>query len=168
MQNRNQEGRTTVVQGTGIGSREGFYFTIDKPLGIITVTAPRSILEKVSDYVEHLREELNKQVIIEAKILEVQLDNSSTKGIDWSELLKDSKFNFLMTFGKAGQIYPTEGVKFLESVTMTRDSFDLVLNFLDEFGTVNVLSNPKISLLNGQPAMILAGKPRAILTRSQQ
>ncbi len=147
-----------LMQGTGRGSREGFYFTIDKPLGIITVTAPRSILDKVQTYVDNLHEALCRQVIIEAKIIEVQLDDSSSKGVDWSQLLKDSPFTFEMTFGKNGQIYPTDGIKFLESVTMTRAPFDLVLNFLDEFGNVKVLSNPKLSLLNGQPAMITGGK----------
>ena len=156
--NQDRSQGNEVVQGTGRGSREGFYFTIDKPLGIITVTAPRSILDKVRTYVDTLREELCKQVIIEAKIIEVQLDDSSSKGVDWSQLLKDSPFTFHMTFGKNGQIYPTDGVKFLESVTMTRAPFDLVLNFLDEFGNVRVLSNPKLSLLNGQPAMITGGK----------
>ncbi len=154
----NEQGQNDVVQGTGRGSREGFYFTIDKPLGIITVTAPRSILEKVRKYVDTLHDALCRQVIIEAKIIEVQLDDSSSKGVDWSQLLKDSPFTFEMTFGKNGQIYPTDGVKFLESVTMTRAPFDLVLNFLDEFGNVKVLSNPKLSLLNGQPAMITGGK----------
>ncbi len=157
-QHRGQGQGTKVASGTGRGTREGFYFTIDKPLGIITVTAPRSILEKVKAYVDNLHEALCKQVIIEAKIIEVQLDDSSSKGVDWSQLLKESPFTFNMTFGKNGQIYPTDGIKFLESVTMTRAPFDLVLNFLNEFGNVKVLSNPKLSLLNGQPAMITGGR----------
>ncbi len=162
--NQQSDGRQ-VIQGTGEGTRKGFYFTIDKPLGIVTVTAPRSILEKVEDYLDHLHEMLSKQVVIEAKIIEVDLDDSNTKGVDWSGLLKDSAFNFHMTFGKNGQIYPTDGIKFLESVTMTREPFDLVLNFLDEFGNVKVLSNPKLSLLNGQPAMITGGKTTRYIDR---
>ncbi len=156
--NTQQTENSQVVQGTGEGSRKGFYFTIDKPLGIVTVTAPRTILEKVENYLDHLHEMLSKQVVIEAKIIEVDLDDSNSKGVDWSGLLKNSAFNFHMTFGKNGQIYPTDGIKLLESVTMTREPFDLIINFLDEFGNVKVLSNPKLSLLNGQPAMITGGK----------
>ncbi|NPA94098.1 MAG: hypothetical protein GXO58_01575, partial [Thermodesulfobacteria bacterium] len=154
-----------IVQGTGEGTRRGFYFTIDKPLGIVTVTAPRSILEKVEDYLDHLHEVLSKQVVIEAKIIEVDLDDSNSQGVDWTELLKDSPFNFQVTFGKSGQIYPTDGIKLLESVTMTREPFNLVLNFLDEYGNVKVLSNPKLSLLNGQPAMITGGKTTRYIDR---
>ncbi len=157
-QNSHQADGANVVQGTGEGTRKGFYFTIDKPLGIVTVTAPRSILEKVESYLDHLNEMLSKQVVIEAKIIEVDLDDSNSKGVDWSGLLKDSKFNFHMTFGKNGQIYPTDGIKLLESVTMTREPFDLIVNFLDKYGNVKVLSNPKLSLLNGEPAMITGGK----------
>ncbi len=152
------ETQTAQGQNEAFGNREGFYYTIDKPLGIITVTAPRSILVKVKDYIDNLKKVLSRQVVIEAKILEVQLDDTDSKGIDWSNLLKDSHFNFHMTFGENGQIYPTDGIKFLESVTMTRDNFDLVVSFLNEFGKVNLLSNPKLSLLNGQPAMITGGR----------
>ncbi len=156
--NNNQAKNANLMQGTGEGTRKGFYFTIDKPLGIVTVTAPRSILDKVADYLNNLHDMLSKQVVIEAKIIEVDLDDSNSKGVDWSELLKNSAFNFHMTFGKNGQIYPTDGIKFLESVTMTREPFNIIINFLDEFGNVKVLSNPKLSLLNGQPAMITGGK----------
>ncbi len=159
------DGNNRLVQGTGEGTRRGFYFTIDKPLGIVTVTAPRSILEKVEDYLNHLHEMLSKQVVIEAKIIEVDLDDSNSQGVDWTDLLKESPFNFHMTFGKNGQIYPTDGIKLLESVTMTREPFNLVLNFLDEYGNVKVLSNPKLSLLNGQPAMITGGKTTRYIDR---
>ena len=64
------------------------YF-IDKPVGLITVTAPRPLLEKLDVYFKSLKKELYKQVVIEAKILEVQLDDSSSIGLDWNLLLKN-------------------------------------------------------------------------------
>ena len=161
---QNQE-ENVIAQGTGAGERNGFFFTIDKPLGIVTVTAPRSMLEKVENYIDNINRELSRQVIIEAKIVEVQLDDITSTGIDWSGLLKDRRFDFHAEFGgDGGQIYPTDGIKLLRSVTMAPIDFSLVLNFLNEYGNVNILSNPKLSLLNGQPAMITGGVTERIIS----
>ena len=144
---------------TGQSNREGFFYTIDKPLGIITVTAPRSMLEQVENYISALKKELSRQVVIEAKILEVELSKNYQKGIDWSSLLKDSKFDFNVLFGgPGGQIYPEKGIKFISKVNLADKGFTLLLNALGEYGNVKVLSNPKLTLMNGQPSMITVGE----------
>ena len=139
--------------------RENFFYLIDKPLGIVTVTAPRSLLVQVETYLETLKKELSRQVMIEAKIIEVKLDSNTQKGIDWTELFKDSLFTAHVTFGSYGQIYPRrEGAKFIGRVDLIKGNINLLLNFLEEHGKVKVLSNPKLALLNGQPAMITVGE----------
>ncbi len=140
------------------GDREGFFYTIDKPLGIITVTAPRSLLGQVESYIDALKKELSRQVMIEAKIIEVQLSDGYQQGVDWSELLEHSSFSTTLTFGDAGRIYPKEGVKFISRVDVSAKTFNLFLSALNRYGTVRVLSNPKIALLNGHPAMITVGE----------
>jgi general secretion pathway protein D/MSHA biogenesis protein MshL len=140
------------------GDMGKFFYLIDKPLGIVTVTAPRSILAHVEIYFEALKKEFSRQVIIEAKIIEVYLDNSSQMGIDWSNLLKDSSFRAKVTFGDNGRIYPGDGIKFISGLNLFREEFSIFLNFLEEYGSVKVLSNPKLTLLNGQPAMISVGE----------
>ena len=159
---RNNQGRDTnsdSEEADNTNIPNGIFYTIDKPLGIITVTAPRSLLEQVESYVTNLNRELSRQVVIEAKIIEVHLNNASKKGIDWAGLLRDHQFNFTTTFGDAGVIF-TGGsfTKFIDSISMDDNQFNLVLNFLDDFGDVKVLSNPKISLMNGQPGIITGGK----------
>lgn len=171
-----------------ISKRKGFYYTIDKPLGIVYVTAPRSVMERVEDYMETLNRELSRQVVIEAKLLEVQLTDDTTQGVDWSSLLKESQFNFEMALGSAasyidptgstlwyshtdamldtwGQLYPTEGVKLLRGINVQNKDVGLIVDFLSDFGDVKILSNPKISLLNGQPGLITGGKTQTIIDR---
>ncbi|MCW5199513.1 hypothetical protein VU05_02120, partial [Desulfobulbus sp. F1] len=62
-------------------------YTIDKPVGLIIVNAPRSLQKKVSDYFLALEKELYKQIVIEAKIIEVQLNDSSSLGVNWHQIL---------------------------------------------------------------------------------
>jgi general secretion pathway protein D/MSHA biogenesis protein MshL len=106
--------------------------------------------------VETLKEEMYKQISIEAKILEVTLEQSSEKGIDWSGLLKDRAFQFEASFGNLGQIYPDSG-GFIDTITLQAKSFELVLDALEEQGSTKVLANPRISVMNGQPAVIYVG-----------
>ena len=134
------------------------YYTIDKPVGLITVTAPRSLVEKVGNYIENLKKELYRQVSIEAKIVEVTLSADNRTGINWEDLLQNpnSPFNLSMDFQKLNPFYRDFGTqnKFL---TINTQNFGLVLDAIEEQGHVEVISNPKISVMNGQPAMISVG-----------
>jgi general secretion pathway protein D/MSHA biogenesis protein MshL len=135
------------------------YYIIDKPVGLITVTAPRPVLEKVESYIVTLKKSLYQQISIEAKILEVQLNDASSIGINWSNVLKDFDINGLIEFGD-----PTTGAvrlganQFVSRIRLADKSFNVLLNALNEQGETKVLSNPKISVMNGQPAMITVGK----------
>lgn len=149
-------------ENKGAGDREGYFYTIDKPLGIVTVTAPRSILDQVESYFDTLKKEMSRQVVIEAKIIEVYLNNDSQKGIDWTNLLKSNStlgdaFNFKVTFGNNGVLVPKNGAKFIGKFSIDDKAFKLFVHAMEEYGTVNILSNPKLSLMNGQSAMMTVG-----------
>ena len=151
-----EEEQQLAPQGATITQTSSGFYSVDPSLGLITVTAPRPLLDKVEIYVDTLKEEMYKQISIEAKILEVTLTKSSEKGIDWSGLLKDSAFEFNVEFGKGGQIYPDDA-NFIDTITLGAKSFALVLDALEEQGSTKVLANPRISVMNGQPAVIYVG-----------
>lgn len=163
------------------------YYLIDKPVGLITVTAPRPILDKVEAYFTSLRKEIYKQVSIEAKIIEVQLTDDSAVGINWTNVLKNFDINGAVQFGaqtlgggvtQVGQVFPyvfsndTDGkwnngtnhgsvydpTRLVSNVRINTSNFDVFLNALKTEGNTKILSNPKISVLNGQPSMISVGR----------
>ena len=160
---------------------------IDQPIGLITVTAPRPILDKVEAYLTSLRKEIYKQISIEAKIIEVQLIDSSAIGINWTQVLENFNIAGAVRFGAQtlgggvtsfGQIFPyvfsndTDGkwnngtnhgasydpTRLVSNVSINTANFDVFLNALKTQGNTKILSNPKISVLNGQPAMISVGR----------
>jgi len=184
-----------VAKAEKKGDRAGFYYTIDKPLGIITVTAPNSIHNKINSYINKLKEETSRQVIIEAKILEIQLNEDNQKGVNWQQLLGDVENGFVANLGfgrdtvrqyrlednslypygipnpSAGTftytvidpnlIYPTEGGKLLSSIALSDKLFSVFIGALNQYGNVKVLSSPKLTLLNGQNAVLTAGRSEA-------
>lgn len=143
------------------------YYTIDKPIGLITVTAPRPLLQQIEQYLNNLKTQLFRQISIEAKIVEVELTGGSTTGIDWAGVLSGKQVDF-QVFGSNGIIYPnrrrdspdniiTAG-RVITQVAIGPNPFTLLLDAIASQGKTNVLANPKISVLNGQPAMISVGE----------
>lgn len=144
------------------------YYSIDKPIGLITVTAPRPLVEKIAVYIENLKTELYRQISIEAKIVEVSIDNSESRGIDWTNFLSGKALD-LTLFGSPpvalastanGIIYdPNRDLRgrAVSQVSIGPNPFSLALNFLDTQGDTTVLANPKLSIMNGQPGLITAG-----------
>ena len=169
------ESEQKVQQATRRITLGSSYYTINQSIGLITVTAPRPLLEKVELYIDTLKKELFRQVVIEAKIIEVYLQDNSRIGIDWSQVLKNFNLTGLVEFGtggllgqvwpwnppddrKPGANYPTEYPdKMVYKVSMQAVPFNVMLNALNEQGEATVLSNPKITVMNGQPAVISVG-----------
>lgn len=136
---------------------DGAFFVIDKSIGVITVTAKPIILKNVEDYINNLKKQLYQQISIEAKIIEVYLQDNSKIGLDWTTVLKDFAVTGTTTFGANGQVYPSSG-PFVSNVSINPVSFSVLLNALNEQGDTRVLANPKLTVLNGQPAIISVGK----------
>ena len=133
--------------------------TYDRPLGIITVTAPRGVLQRTDRYFANLKKELYRQVMIEAKIVEVELTENNRTGINWNELL-DAAFNFKLDFQKLNPYLivnepTTEENHFL---TIADKDFSLLLDLIEDQGHTEILANPKITVMNGQPALINVGE----------
>ena len=181
-------------------SASGNKYTIDKPVGLVTVHAPRPLLDKLEIYFKNLKRELYKQISIEAKVIEVHLDDRSSIGLNWNLLLKNlSVAGGQAIFGKSrghttsnttsatdgwshdyddnglitGDIINPAGSTAVSAATVITNgisesgaalislaafSFDSFLNAVKEQGQTTILSNPKLSVLNGQPALITVGK----------
>lgn len=127
------------------------------------VSSPAWIfLRSSATYLNNLKTELYRQVSIEAKIVEVAIDDSESRGIDWTNFMTGHQANFQL-FGPNGIIYSPDrslrerGVSQISLPNQSLNPFSIALNFLDTQGHTTVLANPKLSIMNGQPGLITAG-----------
>ncbi len=88
-----------IQQASRRVSSGGVQYFIDKPVGIVTVVAPRPLLDELQQYFDSLTGELYKQIAIEAKIIEVRLVDNSSIGMNWNQVFKNFDVNGLVTFG---------------------------------------------------------------------
>ncbi|MEJ2164399.1 MAG: secretin N-terminal domain-containing protein [Desulfobacterales bacterium] len=106
-----------------------------------------------------------KQVIIEAQILEVELTDDMTLGVQWDKILGDGRI--ATRFGRAvlpqeagGSPVPKEGVGLFSSLVTgvgTSHQFAIALDVLQEKTKVNILSTPRIMAIHGKPARVQVG-----------
>ncbi len=149
-------------------------FTIDESLGIVTVNASPSLQKHVADYIDTFKSWLYRQVAIRADVIEVVLSEESSRGIDWSEVLKASErdtplISGTVKFGDSNKVYYVDysdpsnpqrqkGIRLLGEVDLSPIDFNLLVNALDEQGTVRILSQPRLNLLNGSPGVLTVGE----------
>ncbi len=132
------------------------YYMIDKPIGLITVTAPRTFLSRVESYIESLKKVVYRQISIEAKIVEVTLEGDTRTGIDWTDLLNGKAISGFIDL-QHNTIGYRSGMDYEQFLSFGNISFNVLLDAMEEQGHVEVLANPRVSVMNGQPSLISVG-----------
>ncbi len=125
--------------------------------GIITVRATSKQHEKIQEFIDKVMVSAQRQVLIEATIVEVQLSDNYQQGIDWSKLRIGGKGFNISQRGTAGLPAANTGSMFtLGYLNPTSVLGNLAANIslLESFGKVKVLSSPKLSVMNNQTAML--------------
>lgn len=120
-------------------------YTLHKQAGLIMVRGTAQQHEEIVQYLEKLRETASAQVVIEAKIIEVTLDNEFKSGINWRQLGDVVRLTAPM-----GAVHTRDFISF----SVEHEQFSSILNMVKKFGTVRTLSNPRLTVMNNQPAML--------------
>jgi general secretion pathway protein D len=148
---------------------------INPEAGMITVTGTERQINRVAKYIHVLTKQIKSQVLIDVRILSVTFDDSTTSGVDWTQLysLQNLTIDSLAFARKHVGSYtftagtgittvtpsitanPSNGqVINLTSSTSVKD----VVKFLSTQGDVKSISSPRVMTLNNQPALISVGQ----------
>ncbi len=151
--------------------------TVNAQSGVISIRAYPAELKNIERYVNSLQTSLNRQVILEAKILEVVLDDTYQAGIDWSVLGNPALINpatgtidNTAGMGQATNHRPNDDSEFnLPNFTgffalKINGNFKALIKLLQGQGNVQVLSSPHIATVNNQKAVIKVGSDEFFVT----
>ncbi len=138
---------------------------INRLSGTIQVTDWYKRVDEIEEFMQSVHRALHRQVQIEARIYEVNLNDNYSLGIDWS------KINFYGTSGNIGLaniITAPFGGFIAKAATTTISfadgSFDGVLEALQEQGELRVVSQPRVVTMNNQPALIKVATDQPFFT----
>jgi len=175
--------------GIIIGDGNGRRVVVSPQSGMVIVHALAGELRSVQEFLGKAELSLRRQVILEAKILEIQLSDGFQAGVNWSALAEagDGK-NVIFGTGlqnTARIIDPVTGATTLANtilgtptaISMPSDSvggvfsaalnlkdFNALIDLLSTQGSVQVLSSPRISTVNNQKAVIKVGTDEFFVT----
>jgi MSHA biogenesis protein MshL len=163
-----------------LGDQEGRSVTVNAQSGLLMVRAMPGELYDVEQFLAIIQQVVQRQVILEARILEVELSDSFQAGINWASLQNSSGELGLFGLGSRGSFTgsslstntasspPTSLANSNSSLAATKGSglftlglntsdFSLFIDLLKTQGDVQVLSSPRVSTVNNQKAVIKVG-----------
>lgn len=127
---------------------------IDKMTKKIIVTDLPQTIEKIKKIITAC-DEKPKEVLIEAKIIQVNLSDEFKFGIDWEYLAKQTdNLNIKTNFGVLPQA--ESGIR-IQAGVLNTDDYRILLEAIKSVGETKLLSTPKVAVIDGQEAKILVG-----------
>ncbi|MEL7290758.1 MAG: pilus (MSHA type) biogenesis protein MshL [Pseudomonadota bacterium] len=161
-----------------IGSRDGQSVVVTPQASVITLRAYPDEIREVRDFLGVSQQRMHRQVILEAKILEVTLSDGYQQGINWSKAFTSNGTNYSLGQGSivkdaTGAIIPAvlpglDSIGTLlggqSNLVISSGSFDAVLSFMATQGDLNVLSSPRVTASNNQKAVIKVGTDSYFVT----
>ena len=169
-----------------VGEGNGRSLVVSPQSGVVVIKAMPSELRSVEQFLRATQISVDRQVILEAKIIEVKLSDGFQSGINWAGFGKGDKFrggagvnssaislpggavvadttlSSLLGGGLATASGATAGGLF--GLAFRTSSFAALLEFLETQGTVSVLSSPRIATLNNQKAVLKVGTDEFFVT----
>lgn len=140
---------------------DGKYDVAVNPVaGTVTVLGTARQQEQVQQYLDRVMQSAQRQVLIEATIVEVSLKDQYRAGIDWSKALAGAggwKIETLRgVFGSKSNPLADSLAPFIQATyTNTgNNGFTAMVDLLESFGKTKVLSSPKLMALNNQTALL--------------
>lgn len=169
---------TAAVKGL-VGNGEGRNVITSPQAGIIMVRAMPEELRQVDRFLKAARVAVERQVMLESKIISVELSDSYQSGINWAALGSDVNGTLAITSGASsvgipsGATRPSTVISGLAAASAGSGLFGLalgstqfgaVLGFLEKQGDVQTLSSPRVATLNNQKAVLKVGTDEFYVT----
>lgn len=177
---------------TLVGDGEGRSIVVSPQSGIVVVRAMPGELREVEQFLRSTQATLQRQVILEAKIIEVELSDGFQSGINWGKLaglpnggsvafgqtgggtVFGSDAGLAGTAGNSGNLNPdsysainglaAQAFGGVFSAAVSTGSFAAFIELLESQGNVQVLSSPRVATVNNQKAVIKVGKDEFFVT----
>jgi MSHA biogenesis protein MshL len=154
-----------------VGSENGSQVIINPGAGLVMVRSDGKSLAQVEEYLRRTQLIMQRQVVLEAKILEIGLNEGYQQGVNWSDIQSASSVTAsdglpaeFTAQSLAGQAIRTSDIGGLFSATFREGTFTALIELLGEQGNVQILSSPRISTVNNQKAVIKVGTDEFFVT----
>jgi general secretion pathway protein D len=145
---------TSVAQTPPLPNPPATY-SISRQSGIVSVFANERQQKQVARYIEEFRKRVTTQVLIEARVLQVELKDEFAAGIDWNQFNLTGLASITSDFGRPLTAPGlTAGTTPFTARLVPGNDLQATISAISRFGTVRTLSSPRITVVNNQPAIV--------------
>jgi type II secretory pathway component GspD/PulD (secretin) len=139
-------------------------YAIHKQSGIISILGTDRQHKFVQQFLDTLRQQTQSQILIEAKVVEVTLQQQFKSGIDWSTVKSGDWYLQAKMGALADSTSPM--VRNFNPISLGIEGRDLssILNLLETFGTTRTLSSPRLTVMNNQNAVFKVAENQVFFT----
>jgi len=147
---------------------------LSQTAGLVAVTDYPANIMQVARYLELVQGAVHRQVMIQAQILEVTLNESFSAGVDWSlvpynlGLAGVGVIAGTLTNGAVATLQEAPSSSFQVGVSAPRRGIQTLISALERQGEVSILSSPQVSTLNNQKAVIKVATDDVFFTQTIQ
>lgn len=179
-----------MALGSIIGTGDGRSITVSPQAGIVVVRAMPAELREVENFLTQVQSSLQRQVVLEAKIMEVQLNDGYQAGINWAQISRSGNDLLALSQTGGGTIFDTGvnsttsgssgsldtsdykpidmlgivGFGGVFSAAIKLGDFAAFIELLKTQGNVQILSSPRVSTMNNEKAIIKVGQDEFFVT----
>ena len=174
-----------------VGDKEGRQVVVNPAAGLVVIKAYPQELRTVADFLNRTQLAVGRQVLLEAKIMEVELNHGFQTGINWASLHQKNNQSLLASqtgggsalsgsglsemVGQSGNLRPDAAFQGVNSsiaqafggifaLGLKTQQFAAFIELLQTQGKVHVLSSPRVATINNQKAIIKVGGDEFFVT----
>ncbi|MBV1932603.1 MAG: secretin N-terminal domain-containing protein [Porticoccaceae bacterium] len=122
--------------------------------GTLTIKATQKKHQEIQIFLDEVVDGAKRQVLIEASIIEVELNDDFQAGVDWSRVIQSGASGLNFSQSLLGANLTSAPVSTVTYRGSGKHDINATLNMLSEFGNAKVLSTPKLMVLNNQTALL--------------
>ncbi len=148
---------SSVIAATGGAQRTSLLpddVVVNPISGTVTVNATEKQHQLVQQHIDSIVASMQRQVLIAATIVEVQLANNYQAGIDWSRVSQSGGIAFTQALLGSNLSTAPFFALFYNQNNQREGQVQLTVKLLEQFGNTRVLSSPKLMALNNQTALL--------------
>lgn len=148
-----EAGSGAAEDGFSKGDKTGKKLILNEQSGLVFVKDYADNMKKIQAYLEDIQRSVRRQVMIQAHIIEVTLNDKYSLGLDWNALAGSGTGSEGELLQFAQNLVPTPATGVFQ-INLTNKKINALLDAMKEQGTLNVLSSPKVSAINNQNALV--------------
>ncbi len=151
-------------------------FSVNKSAGAVIVTDDPLSLQRIGRYFDELNHRVGQQIEVDVRVMEIVLNHENRLGVDWNVLAKD--LNTLNSVGMAtnfasgnftsGQFFTFNAEGSRQGSGVSSSGVKLVIDALNKQGKVEIVSQPRVIMLNNQVAVIQVGSTQSFVDHTSQ